>query len=103
MILGKLTPPMKMARAGLHDRSRTAPSIQSKRLSDKVCLSPGGAAVNSPGREPRDHVVATRLPPFEPRRGDRSSGRAVGSVAPPGLRRGNHGPRRRPGADAPGY
>jgi hypothetical protein len=50
------------------------------RSSACLSFSPGGAAVSSPGRKPRDRSGA---PTSEPRRGDRAGGKA--SVAPSGL------------------
>jgi hypothetical protein len=62
-----------------------------------VFFSPGGAAVNSPGRQPRVSDGPTNH--TEPRRGD--SGRGPDTVAPPGLVR--LVASAVPGAGAPGY
>src|SRR3954467_6447279 len=47
-------------------------------------LSPNGAVVRSPGREPWDQQIGTRML-IQPRRGDRSYVTPETSVAPPGL------------------
>jgi hypothetical protein len=53
-----------------------------------IC-SPNGATVSSPGREPWVCGATPLTMSSEPRRGDRSAWRDLGSVAPPGLGRGD--------------
>ncbi len=57
----------------------------------EVCFRPKGAAVNSPGRQPREPGPPLRPPPPQPRRGDRRSCRDHGFCRPFGAAEGVRG------------